>query len=50
MQGASQHAVVARLVLIGIAIAIAPPLYAQGYTLNGASLGTNAIKMTIPKS
>jgi hypothetical protein len=50
MHGISKRIIAAGIVLIGLAIAIARPVYAQGYTLNSASLGTNAITMTIPKT
>jgi hypothetical protein len=48
MRGMTRH-VISAAVAIGLAIAIAPPLLAQGYTLNGARLGTaRDITMTIP--
>jgi hypothetical protein len=50
MRGTFKHASAAAFLLIGLAMAGAPPVYAQGYTLNSASLGTNAITMTIPKT
>jgi hypothetical protein len=50
MKRTSKHVILAGIGLLGVAIAIAPSAYAQGYTLNSASLGTNAITMTIPKT
>jgi hypothetical protein len=42
-----------RILLLAAALIIvppAPPAHAQGYSLNGAGLGTNTVNMTIPKT
>jgi hypothetical protein len=50
MHGTSKLVTSARIVLVGLALASASSAFAQGYSLNGASMGTNQITMTIPKT
>lgn len=50
MHGSSRLAATARVALVGLALAVAHSAKAQGYTLNSASMGTNQITMTIPKT
>jgi hypothetical protein len=50
MHRTSKLVISARIVLLGLSLAGAPSAFAQGYTLNSASMGTNQIAMTIPKT
>ena len=49
MRGTFRHVIAGAVAIVGLSMAVATPLLAQGYSLNGARLGTvRDITLTIP--